>query len=70
MYILTSIPRFSNWLGDSVVGELFYYSASKYYDIGSQPLGQDPFTRVTYQVSCLSDIYSVVHNSSKITVMK
>ena len=25
---------------------------------------------VTYQISCISDIYITIHNSSKITVMK
>jgi hypothetical protein len=30
----------------------------------------DPFVRVTYQVSCLSDIYIMIHSTRKIMVMK
>jgi hypothetical protein len=44
---------------------------------GSQPVGHnpfgsqmEPFTEVTYQITCLSDIYIMTHKSSKITVMK
>lgn len=28
----------------------------------------DPFTGVAYQISCISDIYSAIHNSSKVTM--
>ena len=36
------------------------------------PLGgsNDPFTGATSQMSYISDIYIMIHNSSKITVMK
>ena len=39
---------------------------------GSQPLwrSRDPFTGVTYQISCISDIYITIHKSSNITGMK
>lgn len=36
-------------------------------DLGSQPVGRYSL-RVTYWISCLSDIYSTVHKSSKITI--
>jgi hypothetical protein len=37
----------------------------------SQPVGRDPLGRgVTYWISCISDVYGVIHNSRKITVMK
>ena len=29
-----------------------------------------PFTGFAYQISCISDIYNMIHNSSKIIVMK
>lgn len=29
-----------------------------------------PFTRVAYQVSCISDIHVLIHNSSKVMVIK
>ena len=34
---------------------------------GSRPLGRlnDPFTGVAYQIACISDIYIMIHNSSK-----
>jgi hypothetical protein len=48
-----------------------------FWNTGSQPLGHDPleasnnpFTKVAYQISCISDIYIGIHNNSKITVMK
>ena len=28
------------------------------------------FTRVEYQIACIADIYIIIHNSRKITVMK
>lgn len=37
---------------------------------GSQLVGSDPSTGVEYQISCISDIYNMILNSSKITVMK
>lgn len=37
---------------------------------GSQPGGHSPFGEVTYQTSCLSDIYITNHNNSKNTAMK
>ena len=36
---------------------------------GSQPVCHDPY-RVTYQISCMSDIYIMIHNNSSITFMK
>lgn len=33
-------------------------------------VGAQPFTGVTYQMSCISDIYIPIHNNSRITVMK
>lgn len=38
----------------------------------SQPVGSDPYGvgGVKYQISCTSDIYMTIHNSSRITVMK
>ncbi|MEJ1272308.1 HNF1 homeobox B [Cricetulus griseus] len=36
---------------------------------GSQPVGHDPFGD-SYQISCVSDVYIMIHNSSKMTVMK
>ena len=35
---------------------------------GSQPIWgpNNPFTGVTYQISCISDIYIMIHNGSKI----
>jgi hypothetical protein len=30
----------------------------------------NPFTGVTYQISCIPDIYIMINNSSKTTVMK
>lgn len=35
----------------------------------SQLMGHDPFG-AAYQISCISDIYIVVHSSSKVAVMK
>ena len=37
---------------------------------GSQPMGHDALGGVTYQITCLLDIYIKIHHSSKITVMK
>ena len=36
------------------------------YGSGSQPVGHDLFG-VTYQVSCISNIYITIHNSGKIS---
>ena len=36
---------------------------------GSQPVGHDLFG-VTYQIPRITDIYIMIHNSSKVTVMK
>ena len=50
------------------------------FGINSQPVGQDlfemgvglndPFTGIIYQILCISNIYIMIHNNSKITVMK
>jgi hypothetical protein len=36
---------------------------------GSQPMGHN-LSGVTSQIPCVSDIYNMIHNSSKVTVMK
>jgi hypothetical protein len=41
--------------------------------VGLHPFGgayNDPFTGVTYQIFCIFDIYIMIHNSSKIPVMR
>lgn len=49
-----------------------FYNQASYisfsYSSGSQPLWglKDPFTGVTYQIFCVSDIYIMTHNGSKI----
>ena len=47
------------------------------WNTGSQPVGHDPFgglsdpiTGVAYQISCMSDIYIIIYNSSKVTDIK
>jgi hypothetical protein len=39
---------------------------------GLQPIwgSNDPFTGVTYQISCISDVYIMIYNSSKILVIE
>jgi hypothetical protein len=40
------------------------------YICGSEPFGHDPFgERATFQISCISDIYIIIHNSGRIPVM-
>jgi hypothetical protein len=47
-----------------------------FFGSGSQPVGhdpfgsKDPFTGIAYQISSIPDIYIMIHNDSKITVMK
>jgi hypothetical protein len=39
--------------------------------VGHDPLEpNDTFTGVAYQINCISDIYTTIHNSVRITVMK
>ena len=47
----------------------FHIDSSARSVVGSQPVGIDPSTGVTDQISYISDIYITIHNS-KITVMK
>ena len=35
---------------------------------GSQPVGRDPSTGATYQISCISDIYIMIQKGSTIIV--
>ena len=37
---------------------------------GSQPVIRDPFLEATSQRSCISDMYIMIHNSSKVAVRK
>jgi hypothetical protein len=37
---------------------------------GGEEAASDLFTGVPYQLSCISDIHVMIHNRSKITVMK
>lgn len=37
---------------------------------GSQVVGRDPLEGVSFRSHCMSDIYIVVHKSSKITVVQ
>lgn len=48
-----------------------------HYNSGSRPVGHDPFGRsdepltgVRYQISCMSEIYTTIHNSNDMTVVK
>jgi hypothetical protein len=62
--------RLENMGKDTSIYELeFDYPESSWLS-GSQSVGCNPVggvTGVTYQISCISDVYIMIHNSSKIS---
>jgi hypothetical protein len=38
--------------------------------VGTPSDVESPFTGVAYQILCISDIYIMIHSSSKLTVIK
>ena len=61
IFVTESWLTLSMWFSSSIVLNLQVMT----------PFGVEwSFHRVEYQISCISDIYFMIHNSSKITVMK
>jgi len=60
-----------------ICGQLTWFADRYGLSHGSQLVGphplwwsNDPFTGVEYHIYCILAIYSMIHNSSNITVMK
>ena len=80
---LLSLPAYllySRWQDHSfsdISAYLLYIFCQFCSSVVSQPVGHDllwrpsdPFTGVTYQISCISTIYIMIHNGIRIIVMK